>query len=236
MGQGSHLFRKMWGVESRRQNHKGDVACWDRDRFDGSKVQDAETYFSDLLRGTHCSSTNWYEGSNENHGFFQAGDAPALLGYDQDIERFCEWSCDQHNLNILNMFGAARKRASATQGGIQYNQCRNFEWQMCAANGYLNQQASRKIIFAHAPKRVRLDQLDGSPAFGQCSGYSDKACDGWAGFANDDIYPLEVCLFSLVCQNDHELFEVDAGEPFVCEIDVAGFRDLQSTLTRGSST
>ena len=224
MGQGNHLFRRMWGVESRRQNHKGDVACWDRDRFDGWKAQGAETYFSDLLRGTHCGSTNWYEGSSQNHGFFQAGDAPALLGYDNDIEQFCEWSCDQHNLNILNLFG-----------GIQYNQCRNFEWQMCAAMGRLPGQRSPTIIFAKAPSELDIStpKRSGGRPLEKCGGYSPAGC--WAGaYANDDIYFLETCLYSMVCANNDELFRVKEREPFHCRVSEAGLRRLQAYLT-GSS-
>jgi len=118
-------------------------------------------------------------------------------------------------------------------GRIPYNTCRNFEWQMCAAKGFLFKQASRQIKFAHAPKDV---WMDGWPPFDQCHGYTDTGgCDRWTQFANDDIFPLEVCLFSQVCKNDDALFTLEAGEPFVCEIDVPGFRYLQSMLMAGPS-
>lgn len=219
--QKTHLFLRMWGVESRHQNHKGDVACWSRDRALSWKEQDGEAYFHDLLRGTHCLSTNWYEGAPNNHGKFRQADAPALLGFDDNINQFCNYNCDQKGFNILNLFG-----------GIKYNQCRNFEWQMCAAKGFLNKQASRKIVFAHAPKNV---WMDGWPPFDQCSGYTGEECNRWLGFANDDIYPLEVCLYSQVCKNDDELFNIEAGDPFVCDIDVPGFHHLQSMLMDGPS-
>ena len=98
----------------------------------------------------------------------------------------------------------------------------------------LTRQSSRKIVFARAPKSVRLD---GSPPFGACSGFTDKHCDSqWdIGFANDDIYYLEICLYSQVCTNGHDLFSVDPGRAFVCEFSESGFRRIQQMLVEGPS-
>ena len=60
---------------------------------------------------------------------------------------------------------------------------------MCAAKGLLPGQGSRAIKFARAPKTV---SLDGYPRFGECSGYTNRPCSKRSGFANDDIYYLEV--------------------------------------------
>jgi len=213
----------MWGVASRQQNHNGDARCWDRDRVDWSKSQPPEKYFDELLRGTNCLLTDWHENApGGNQGNFWQEDVPALLGFDDSIHEFCPGGCDQEGYNILQLFGR-----------VPYNTCRNFEWQMCAAKGFLGKQASKRMVFAHAPKDV---WMDGWPPFDQCHGYTDTGgCDRRTQFANDDIYPLEVCLFSQVCKNDDELFSVEAGKPFVCEIDVPGFRDLQATLMAGPS-
>ena len=62
---------------------------------------------------------NWYEGSNQAWGRFHSPRAPALLGFDQDIHSYCRGSCDNANVNILNLFS----------GNVKYNTCRNFEWQ-----------------------------------------------------------------------------------------------------------
>eukprot|EP00966_Prymnesium_polylepis_P143306 3308235-Prymnesium_polylepis.1 len=35
--------------------------------------------------------------------------------------------------------------------------------------------------------------MDGVPPFGHCSGYQTGPCNDWEGFANDDIFYLEVC-------------------------------------------
>ena len=102
-------------------------------------------------------------------------------------------------------------------------------WQVCAAKGLLPSQSSRKIVFARAPNTVRMD---GSPPFGVCSGFTDRACDvrRGIGFANDDIYYLEVCLYSQICANGDALFGVKAGEVFFCEFSESGFRRLQAVL------
>jgi len=71
--------------------------------------------------------------------------------------------------------------------------------------------------------------------FDRCSGYSNGRCDRNRGFANDDIFPLEACLFSQVCANRDELFRLNAGEPFVCDIDIPGFRHLEQMLLEGPS-
>jgi len=99
--------------------------------------------------------------------------------------------------------------------------------QLCAARGDLPGQNTRAIKFARAPKSLSMDSW---PWFGTCSGWTNAPCDANTGFANDDIYYLEVCLFSLSCSNNERLFEVDVGEDFVCEVDRAGVAQLQEWL------
>ena len=127
----------------------------------------------------YCHLTDWYEGSTTGHGFF-GPDAPALLGFDADIHNFCGGSnCDGRGVNILMLFGH-----------IKYNTCRNFEWQMCAVRGLLNSQDKKEIMFARAPNTM---YIDGYPPLGRCSGWTDAPCDAYTGYANDDIYYIEVC-------------------------------------------
>ena len=66
-----------------------------------------------------------------------------------------------------------------------------------AVLGKLPWQADRELVFARAPHTV---YLDGYPPFGRCSGYTDSECSDTIGFANDDIFYLEVCLLSQVCE------------------------------------
>eukprot|EP00966_Prymnesium_polylepis_P104302 2415656-Prymnesium_polylepis.1 len=192
----------------------------------------------------YCELTDWYEGSNVAHGWFSEPDAPALLGFDADIIGYCHNNCDGESVNILAIFG-----------GLEYNSCRNFEWQMCAIRGMLSSQSSKEIVFARcapvdraalshtglqrpvpplvcrrAPKTVAMD---GWPPFGQCSGFTNSGCNTWDGFANDDIFYLEVCLFSQVCANSEQLFQIDVGERFVCDFSADGFEQLQAWLLDG---
>ena len=55
------------------------------------------------------------------------------------------------------------------------------------------------------------------------------------GFANDDIYYLEVCLISQVCANSDQLFRLQADEDFICQFTRSGFDELKSWLLNGPS-
>lgn len=217
-----HLFRAMWHQEARRQNHWGELACWDF-RRDCNKptaaCRQAKTqFFVDVEEGRQCLRQDWYEGSTYAHGKFAFFEAPALLGFDDDIHRYCNNKCDDRNVNILNLFGTR----------VRYNSCRNFEWQACAAQGKLRGQGGNKIRFATAPKDLTWER------FGVCGGWTDRACDSFSAFANDDIYYLEICLFSQVCRNREEIFTIEAGQDYRCQFDRERFRDLRDLLIAGS--
>ena len=49
-------------------------------------------------------------------------------------------------------------------------------------------------------KAIVVDSDDGHPPFGVCSGYTNAPCSRESGFANDDIYYLEICLFAMICR------------------------------------
>ena len=109
------------------------------------------------------------------------------------------------------------------------------EWQMCAAQGKLPGQNSHGIHFAVPPQTLSMAPSEG--VFGTCSGFSDAPCQmPWVGFANDDIYYLEVCLFSQVCSNREKLFELTPMDSFVCGLDSEGFRELQELLLAGAAS
>lgn len=50
------------------------------------------------------------------------------------------------------------------------------------------------------------------------------------GYATDDIYFLEVCLFHQICSNGNELFSLRQGEKWQCELSVSRFAELQNML------
>ncbi|KAL1503249.1 hypothetical protein AB1Y20_011305 [Prymnesium parvum] len=231
----SHLFLRMWGIQEREQNYPGGRKCTDvwRDNPHAERTPCAachrgDAFFDETWRGVHCA-TDWYQGDDGTHGDFGAAvDAPALLGLDDDIEAYCQrkefaWpDCDATGVNIFRLVA-----------GLPYNTCRNFEWQICAAKGMLGRQKSRKIRFATAPKAMRLD---GTPPLWQCSGFTNNFCSHDDGFANDDIFFLEVCVYSMVCVNSAELFELNVGEDFLCALSEAKYRELQKILQAGPTS
>ena len=111
------------------------------------------------------------------------------------------------------------------------------EWQMCAAQGKLPGQNSHGIHFAVPPQTLSMAPSEG--VFGTYSGFGDAPCQmPWVGFANDDIYYLEVCLFSqvTVCSNREKLFELTPMDSFVCGLDSEGLRELQELLLAGAAS
>ena len=100
---------------------------------------------------------------------------------------------------------------------------------MCAAKGLLPGQGGRTIKFARAPNRLDLGLNN---RLGVCSGWvpPHAPSGGIFGYATDDIFYLESCLFSQICRNGHEIFELRKGHAFECDLDVGLFRELQGLL------
>ena len=98
---------------------------------------------------------------------------------------------------------------------------------MCAALGKLPSQGSNTIIFATAPNS--LDAAHGR-TFDTCGGFAPNGC-GTFGYANDDIFFLEICMFSMICANRESLFRVGRDQAWHCDVgDGSGFRELQRLL------
>lgn len=233
-----HLFRKMWAAASWAPMQAKQPACWDVKRDDDGARQKPETYFEEAFTGMHCDS-NWYEGNQGELGRphhalpnFRRGTAPALLGFDESIDQFCaktlggdyHWmghaeQCVQASLNILSLFGDR----------VPYNICRNLEWQVCAAKGMLPGQGGLAIKFAKAPKTLDITRHS---RLGVCSGWVPNQVPGagFYGYATDDVFYLESCLFNEICENKEELFSLEEGDVFICQFSETGFRQLQSLL------
>jgi len=215
------------------------AACWHRRRDDASRVQSGGSYFDNVLSGGSCD-TNWYEGNYgrlgeaDGRAVFSSAAAPALLGFDEGIDASCrasapgyakDWThatrCVAANVNILSLYG----------NRVPYNICRNLEWQTCAAKGMLPGQGTPAIRFATAPSSLDPAGATGKP-LGQCKGWvpSTPPTGGVYGFATDDVFFLEVCLFNELCYNGHELFTLAEGEEFICKFDENGLRELQGIL------
>ena len=121
----SSQLHKLWGKEGwrkREPERKHDPTCWGGDGW---------RFFDDAWWGRDCER-NWYTGNQGELGDPKGGPhftapAAALLGFDHNINLFCEGSddyhaipCVQHNYNILSLYGNA----------VPYNVCRNLEWQV----------------------------------------------------------------------------------------------------------
>ena len=172
--------------------------CWLRERDASWMEMKAATYFAEVKQGVHCN-TNWYEGNMNWLGRFTPTfnhPAPALLGFDDSIDRACHGSspddhataCVRNNLNILSLYGDR----------VPYNICRNLEWQVCAAIGQIPGQGGKTILFAKAPKELFPDE-DNGKGLGQCEGWvpAQRPVGGIYGYATVDIFYLEVCLVRL---------------------------------------
>jgi len=203
--------------------------CWEVERDSSWTTQRKERFFNEIKESTHCDS-NWYDGSPGWLGrqipHFD-DDAPALLGFDEDINWACSGSngldhaaaCVQHNYNILALFG----------NHIPYNLCRNLEWQVCAAQGKLPGQSDAGINFATVPSSIDPNDDDGH-GLGMCQGFVEPG-RGRVGYATVDIYFLEVCIYNQICSNGEELFALDELEDWQCQYDTARFDELQRLLT-----
>ena len=231
----NHLFRRMWAAEQYGKMSEG-PACWERVRDHTNQPQAPHKYFQDVASGVHCNS-NWYEGNQgelgwEGHIPFFGGPegAPALLGFDETIDKACKRGhdcdghaecCVKHSMNILSLYGQR----------LPYNICRNLEWQTCAARGLLPGQKARRIVFAQAPNSVAPDGSTGKP-LGVCGGWTPPGAPkgGIFGYATEDIFYLEVCMFHQICRNGDKLFQIGVGWTFVCDFDQDGFDELESLL------
>lgn len=233
-------MRKMWAAAPYQQRRSGEPNCWDARRDATRARQDASTYFAETWSGTHCGS-NWYEGNPGQLGesrhvpTFNA-DAPALLGFDETIDEYCaaqpkrnghpeggHWhasQCIASNLNILSLYGDR----------VPYNLCRNLEWQLCGAAGKLPGQREANLVFSKAPKDLDPRPSSSKP-FGQCRGWREPAQgDCSLGYATDDIFFLEACVFNQICSNNDELWTLEAGVLWQCRLNATRFEALQAML------
>mmetsp|Transcript_14645 Transcript_14645/g.43663 ORF Transcript_14645/g.43663 Transcript_14645/m.43663 type:complete len:438 (+) Transcript_14645:1-1314(+) len=238
----NHIFRKMWAADPWTRLKPGRASCFEKERDNKERFQDIETYFREAKDGVDCH-TNWYEGNQGELGIPGAipkftGRAPALLGFDETIDGFCNYAkkytknnkyfghagnCVNANLNILSLYGDR----------VPYNICRNLEWQVCAAKGMLPGQGGRLIRFAKRPRDL---YPNGDKPLAKCRGWRAPGappCDD--GYATDDIFFLETCLYNQICNNGDELFSLDVGTEFYCDFSESRFDELQQTLTDGLS-
>ena len=107
--------------------------------------------------------------------------------------------------------------------------CRNVEWMLCAVHGRLatRYKDSRspapakggEIEFSLAPKDMEMAPFDENTLPRCCGDY-----------AEDDIYYLEVCVLNEVCANSDEMWTIDVGVPWTCQLSDERYRGLQQVL------
>ncbi|KAL1511554.1 hypothetical protein AB1Y20_006348 [Prymnesium parvum] len=224
-----HRFRTMWSHTGWEVLYPSMPPCF------GADAASVHAFFEQLERGDGCDA-NWFEGALGKGGTPEfSAPAPALLGFDETIASFClghaadeppprGWErahpawCVGAGFNILAIFSGT------------YNLCTNLKWQVCAAQGRLpGQEGDAVIKFARAPADMPISE--GPHPFGKCSGFKPKGCD--FGYGTDDIYFLELCLYSFLCENHERLFELDVGEPFRCELSSERFDALKEIFLQG---
>ncbi len=230
----------MFGLHAYEFPSDNNPQCWYRMRDESRASQPPGIFFAGLMSGADCGS-NWYDGLGPQPEFPEP--APALLGFDTSIDQLCrvynrngrvrqeKVPCVERNFNILALFGTT----------LPYNMCRNLEWLVCAAKGELVGQETPVLRFAEKPADLRIDANtgDGGRPLGKCGGYAEenrlldgRSCVSGEGYNNDDVFFLEVCIYSVICDNADSLF-TDAGpeEDWVCDFNPEGLRKLESWLT-----
>lgn len=116
---------------------------------------------------------------------------------------------------------------------VPYNLCRNLEWQVCAAKGMLpGQDGNTRLRFASAPARLQVKPWSEGAA--SCEAPSTPRSGAAAlGYNVNDVFFLELCIFSQLCTNGADVFKLKVGEPFHCEFSKAGFERLRELLLQG---
>jgi len=86
--------------------------------------------------------------------------------------------------------------------------------------------------FSYKPSDLHVYGERSGKTFGTCSGFLPPSVNCQNGFATDDVFFLEVCLFSFLCKNNEELFTLEVGAFYVCDFSADAFDELQSLIVQ----
>lgn len=230
-------FQRMWSRDAWKLAPKaGHGSCWG---YDGNR---AKHYFESALAGERCD-VNWYEGATGTLGkqhlrpSFPKGNAPALLGFDDTIFNFCADIVKPHARDFDGDFNdeLAHRCVAANQNILRllsprvgWNMCQNLDWVLCAVQGKLPGQGTRDMHFATAPKDLDFRVFE-DPGRGKAWWMEPHE----KHFAVSDVYFAEVAILQQICSNSPQLFTVEQGDVFVCNLDTAAFQALAHALLSG---
>ena len=100
------------------------------------------------------------------------------------------------------------------------------ELQVVPASG---QGGDAAMHFATAPKRLTLQEWNAPKSYPCDDG---KPCD--PRYTVSDVFYSEACVLLRICRNGNEVFKIERGQPFHCDVDVDGYRDFVRDLLRTS--
>ena len=183
------------------------------------------SFFDRTFNGGECNQ-NFYEGTHD-WPHYNVPTAPALLGFGNTIMEFCLRQLGQwrhiwwaSSPQIADTCINAGRNVLRLKSG--WTMCLNLQWQLCAAQGRLHgQNGEGKIHFSPAPKDLRID---GDQPITRPGGLGVQIVE-------PDVFYLEVCVFAQICRNGADLFELDEGQLFECQLDEQRYRELQTLLT-----
>lgn len=118
---------------------------------------------------------------------------PSIIGYEPDIDKIC----NVHNVRQIDI-SCLSNRLNVLY--IQdWNICKNIEWLYCVSIGhacsYANNTCNKTFILATPVNKTILKQ----------------------GPDINDIYHIEICILSLICNNAPSLYDTTK---FTCEVNV----------------
>ena len=214
-------FRLFYSMFSRGWQGRGleDPGCL------GDTEAERQTFFNRTWNGDDCNQ-NFYQGTHDWPNY-AVPSAPALLGFGNTIMEYClrvlgEWhhvwwasspaiadACIRAGTNVLRLKSG-------------WTMCLNLKWQICAVKGLLHgQNGQGRIHFAPAPNTLRLD---GKPSPARQGGRG-------VGIIEEDVFYLEICVFAHVCENGADIFTLEEGALFDCQLSEARFRELAYLLS-----
>ena len=214
-------FFQMWGAKGWWNRDVRNEGCWGNGDL------------SSLLEPARCNR-NWLEGAvgNKEARPYTDLSAPALLGYDRSIYKFCSEAIGWDVSTAVGDFnGALASRCLMARQNVlrvnlgTWNMCENLQWIVCAASGQLPSQGGSEMSFALAPKDLDTrDFADPSRTREYWQAPYDKT------YAVSDVFFAEVCVLSRICVNTDQLFSLVIGEKFACEFDSGGYNALALML------